>query len=104
MAPTIYMCFICVSMLWSVATMEIPETSLRPMGLTMAMVGLTIVAALLFPIAMLCSWIAGLLGSPDGAAMAKKGSSFIAAPLGIGILGLIGFLVICAYRGIAIGD
>jgi hypothetical protein len=91
-------------MLWSVATMKIPETSIRPMGFTMAMVCLTIVGAVLYPIAMLCSWIANSLGSPYGAAMAKKGGTFVAAPFAIGILGLIGLLVICAYRGIAIGD
>ena len=104
LAPSLYMCFICVSMLWSAATMEIPDTSVRPMGLPIAMIGLSILGALFLPIAMLCSWIARLLGSPNGAMIAKGSVKFVALPFVLGVLSLIGLIVICTYRGIAIGD
>ena len=104
LAPSLYMCFICVSMLWSAATMETPKTSVRPMGLPIAMIGLSIVGALFLPIAMLCSWIARLLGSPNGAMIAKGSVKFVALPFALGVLGFIGLVIICTYRGIAIGD
>ena len=104
LAPSLYMCFIGGSMLWSVATMEIPETGIRPMGFPIAMIGLTIVSAFLLPIALLCSWIAARLGSPDGAAIAKASVKIVALPFVLGMLCVLGLSIVCVYRGIMIGD
>lgn len=57
-SPSLYMCYICIASLWTVTTMEIPTASSRPMGLAVAMIGLTIVGVALMPFSLCLSWLA----------------------------------------------
>lgn len=103
-SPSLYMCYICIGSLWTVATMEIPTTSIRPMGLAVAMFGLTVVGVVLIPASLLLAWIAKRLGSEGGAMLAKSSVGFAMLPFPLGFLTFIAIMIICGFRGIVIGD
>lgn len=85
--------------------MVVPDVSIRPMGLPVAMIVLTVAGLIVFlPVALLCSWLAEKAGSPKGSAIAKTSSVAAAAPFLIGLVGLIVLFIICNLRGIRIGD
>lgn len=103
-SPSLYMCYICIASLWTVSTMDIPTTSIRPMGLAFAMIGLTIAGVASMPISLCLSWTAKRLGSEGAAMLARSSVGFFIIPFALGFLTFIAIMIICGFRGIVIGD
>lgn len=102
-SPTLYMAYLCVASLWTVATMEIPAPTIRPMGLVCAMIGLSMVSFVITPLPFVLSWLARRLGSGKSGSLAQASLGFIAFPFLLGFFTLIAMTVICSIRGIEIG-
>jgi hypothetical protein len=102
LAPSLYILSGLIAMWWELATMSDRPSSIRPMGLSVAMAMATVAGFLICsPIALICSWVANRLGSPTGRQLAKSGAGLFFLPF---LVGLGGVILMCLLTGIELGS